>query len=86
MTACFRRLAAWLLVGPGMAAIAAAGAVQANAEMPAAEGDQRPHIVLINADDLGYGDMGCYGATKVRTPNIDRLAREGVIPPLSRNA
>jgi len=36
-----------------------------------------PNIVLINADDLGYGDLGCYGATHVRTPNIDRLAREG---------
>jgi arylsulfatase A len=36
-----------------------------------------PNIVLINADDLGYGDVGCYGATKVRTPNIDQLAKEG---------
>ncbi len=36
-----------------------------------------PNIVLINADDLGYGDLGCYGATKVRTPHIDRLANEG---------
>ena len=36
-----------------------------------------PNIVLINADDLGYGDLGCYGATKVRTPNIDGLARKG---------
>ena len=43
---------------------------------PAAE--QRPNIVVILADDLGYGDLGCYGATKVRTPNIDRLAREGM--------
>jgi len=38
----------------------------------------RPNIVLIYADDLGYGDVGCYGATAVETPNIDRLAREGV--------
>jgi len=43
----------------------------------AAAADQRPNIVLIYADDLGYGDISCYGATKVRTPNIDRLAREG---------
>lgn len=37
----------------------------------------KPNIVLINADDLGYGDVGCYGATKLQTPQIDRLAREG---------
>jgi arylsulfatase A-like enzyme len=37
-----------------------------------------PNVVLIYADDLGYGDVGCYGATRVRTPNIDRIAREGI--------
>lgn len=36
-----------------------------------------PNIVLILADELGYGDVGCYGATKVKTPHIDRLASEG---------
>ncbi|MDX2431760.1 MAG: arylsulfatase, partial [Bacteroides sp.] len=36
-----------------------------------------PNVVFIFADDLGYGDLSCYGATKVQTPNIDRLAREG---------
>lgn len=43
----------------------------------AANPTAHPNIVLINADDLGYGDLGCYGATKLKTPNIDRLAREG---------
>lgn len=38
----------------------------------------QPNLILIYADDLGYGDVGCYGATRVATPNIDRLAREGV--------
>ncbi|MFN7873977.1 MAG: sulfatase family protein [Pirellula sp.] len=37
-----------------------------------------PNILLIVADDLGYRDLGCYGATKVRTPRIDQLADEGV--------
>jgi len=39
---------------------------------------ERPNFILINCDDLGYGDLGCYGATKQRTPHIDALAREGV--------
>jgi arylsulfatase A-like enzyme len=39
---------------------------------------ERPNIVLIYADDLGYGDVGCYGAAAVRTPNIDRIANEGL--------
>ena len=37
----------------------------------------RPNIILIVADDLGYGDLGVYGATDTKTPNLDRLAREG---------
>lgn len=37
-----------------------------------------PNIVLIYADDIGYGDLGCYGATAVKTPNVDRLAAEGL--------
>jgi len=38
----------------------------------------RPNVVLIITDDAGYADFGCYGATDIRTPNIDRLARDGV--------
>ena len=39
--------------------------------------EQPPNVVLIFVDDLGYGDLACYGATMVQTPNIDRLAKEG---------
>jgi arylsulfatase A-like enzyme len=39
---------------------------------------QTPNIILIMADDLGYGDVGCYGCTDIRTPAIDNLANEGV--------
>ncbi len=47
---------------------------------PSDAGEQKapPNIVLIYADDLGYGDAGAYGATAIKTPNIDRLAREGI--------
>ncbi|MDQ3252694.1 MAG: sulfatase-like hydrolase/transferase, partial [Acidobacteriota bacterium] len=38
----------------------------------------RPNVILIYADDLGYGDVSSYGATTLKTPNIDRLAREGL--------
>lgn len=38
---------------------------------------EKPNVVFIFVDDLGYGDVGCYGATKVKTPNIDKLANEG---------
>jgi len=44
----------------------------------AAEPSSPPNIVFIMADDIGYGDFGCYGATKVQTPHVDKLASQGL--------
>jgi arylsulfatase A-like enzyme len=46
--------------------------------LAAATEPRPPNIVLIYGDDIGYGDLSCYGATAVQTPNVDRLAREGL--------
>jgi arylsulfatase A-like enzyme len=44
----------------------------------APEKGSRPNVILMVADDLGYRDLGCYGATKIATPRVDSLARDGV--------
>jgi arylsulfatase A-like enzyme len=41
-------------------------------------GQQKPNVILIYADDLGYGDLSCYGATKLNTPHLDKLAARGI--------
>lgn len=38
----------------------------------------RPNVIIIVADDLGYGDLECYGAKNVQTPNVNRLAQHGI--------
>ncbi len=45
---------------------------------PGQPNGEQPNVVLINCDDLGYGDLGCYGSTRNQTPALDRLAAEGV--------
>jgi arylsulfatase A len=59
-------------------AFAIATALAALVAAPVAAQTARPNIILIVADDVGYGDIGAYGAPDVKTPNLDRLAREGV--------
>src|SRR5262245_27618652 len=44
----------------------------------AAGSRKQPNVVIILADDLGYGDLGCYGQQKIKTPNLDKMARQGL--------
>lgn len=71
------------LIGAGSAGAAGFAAAPASAArpsgVPAPTGPrQRPNLLVIMADDLGWADLSCYGAPHIATPNLDRLAQEGV--------
>lgn len=55
-----------------------AGTQQALAQKKKVQDQKRPNVVFILADDLGFGDLSCYGQEKFETPNIDKLAQEGM--------
>ena len=65
-------LASVALTTPAAATVAAAAAVAGDGTSP------KPNVVIFLADDLGIGDVGCFGNDTIRTPNIDRIAAEGV--------
>ena len=60
----------------GAAGMTFSGLLRKNA---AAATGKKPNIIFILADDLGYGDLGCYGQKDIETPNIDKLAAEGIL-------
>src|SRR5260370_28980338 len=70
-----------LSAGLALAPIILAVRASAPAERPPVRTDalaKPPNIIFILAEDLGYGDLGCYGQQRIQTPNLDRLAAEGM--------
>ena len=61
-----------VVAGVSLPATALAGAPQSAQEQT----EKQPNIILIVADDLGYGDLSCYGAHRIQTPGMDRIANE----------
>jgi arylsulfatase A-like enzyme len=67
-----------LITAPVVAALASAEPAVAIEAGTASNREQPPNFVIIFADDLGYQDVGCFGSPNIKTPHIDRLAREGL--------
>ncbi len=66
--------AAMAFLGIGAVIFSAGNLVAGRTEVQ----EEKPNFIFILADDLGWGELGCYGQQKIRTPNIDRLAAEGI--------
>ena len=58
--------------------LTALGAVSSSAQAQTAARTSAPNVLLIQADDLGYGDLSAYGQGRFQTPALDRMAREGI--------
>src|SRR5690348_885259 len=63
---------------PVMIRIVIAGLIILVLATPAHAQARKPNIIYILADDLGYGDLGCYGQKKIKTPSLDKMAAQGL--------
>src|SRR6185369_2632723 len=68
----------WLFPTLIICGVVALAIIAMRFSVPATLGQTHPNIIFIYADDLGYGDLSCYGAKAIRTPNLDRMAAEGL--------
>ncbi len=78
MTEMFDRRSFLKHAGAGAAGMIAGGALTRRLLAASGRKARKPNIVLIFTDDQGYQDLGCFGSPKIRTPNLDRMAAEGV--------
>jgi len=70
-----RQFVGW--IGMGVTGLAVSGCARQLGSLQARETARKPNFVVVFADDLGYGDLACYGHPTIRTPNLDRMAAEG---------
>jgi len=66
------------IIGMGLASLTIPSCADASRSSAGRSAGKKPNIIFIMADDMGYGDLSCYGATKIKTPNMDALAADGI--------
>lgn len=77
MTALIRQLLRWQVIA-WLLCLAAVSSISYSSLHAVEAAQRQPNIVFIYVDDMGYGDLGCYGAKGIRTPHLDRMAKEGL--------